>query len=43
MAYAGVVASLLSMAPEARLRGVLLDKLLDALRTTIDRAGIEDG
>jgi GAF domain-containing protein len=43
MAYAGVVASLISIALEARLRGVLLDKLLDALRTTIDRPGIEDG
>jgi GAF domain-containing protein len=43
MAYAGVVASLISMALEARLRGVLLDKLLDALRNTTDRPGIEDG
>ena len=43
MAYAGVVASLISMALEARLRGVLLDRLLDALRTTADRPGIEDG
>jgi GAF domain-containing protein len=43
MAYAGVVASLISIALEARLRGVLLDKLLDALRTTTDRPGIEDG
>jgi GAF domain-containing protein len=43
MAYAGVVASLISMALEARLRGVLLDKLLDALRTTSDRPGVEDG
>ena len=43
MAYAGVVASLISMAIEARLRGVLLDKLLDALRTTSDRPGVEDG
>jgi GAF domain-containing protein len=43
MAYAGVVASLISMALEARLRGVLLDRLLDALRTTTDRPGIEDG
>ena len=43
MAYAGVVASLISMALEARLRGVLLDKLLDAIRNTIDRPGIEDG
>jgi GAF domain-containing protein len=43
MAYAGVVASLISMALEARLRGVLLDRLLDALRTTSDRPDIEDG
>ncbi|HWD43118.1 MAG TPA: GAF domain-containing protein, partial [Actinomycetota bacterium] len=32
LAYAGVVASLVSMAVEARLRGVLLDRLLAALR-----------
>jgi hypothetical protein len=31
------------MALEARLRGVLLDKLLDALRHTTDRPGVEDG
>ena len=43
VAYAGVVASLISMALEARLRGALLDKLLDALRATTDRAGAEDG
>jgi GAF domain-containing protein len=43
MAFAGVVASLISMALEARLRGVLLDRLLDALRATTDRPGIEDG
>jgi GAF domain-containing protein len=43
MAYAGVVASLISMALEARLRGVLLDKLLDALRNSTDRPGVEDG
>lgn len=43
MAFAGVVASLISMALEARLRGVLLDKLLDALRSATDRPGIEDG
>jgi len=42
-AYAGVVASLVSMALEARLRGVLLDKLLDALRTTTDHSDPEDG
>ena len=43
MAYAGVVASLISMALEARLRGVLLDKLLDALRGVADRPDPEDG
>jgi GAF domain-containing protein len=43
MAYAGVVASLISMALEARLRGVLLDKLLDALRNAADRPDVEDG
>ena len=43
MAYAGVVASLISMALEARLRGVLLDRLLDALRNATDRPGVEDG
>jgi GAF domain-containing protein len=43
VAYAGVVASLISMALEARLRGVLLDKLLDALRSTADRPDAEDG
>jgi GAF domain-containing protein len=42
-AYAGVVASLVSMALEARLRGVLLDKLLNALRTTTDHPDPEDG
>jgi hypothetical protein len=42
-AYAGVVASLVSMALEARLRGVLLDKLLAALRTTTDHPDPEDG
>ena len=42
-AYAGVVASLISMALEARLRGALLEKLLDALRTTTDRPDAEDG
>jgi GAF domain-containing protein len=41
-AYAGVVASLISMALEARLRGALLDNLLDALRTTT-RPDVEDG
>jgi GAF domain-containing protein len=43
VAYAGVVASLISMALEARLRGALLDKLLDALRATTDRPDPEDG
>jgi GAF domain-containing protein len=43
VAYAGVVASLISMALEARLRGVLLDKLLDALRGVADRPDPEDG
>ena len=43
MAFAGVVASLISMALEARLRGVLLDRLLDALRATTDRPDVEDG
>ena len=43
MAYAGVVASLISMALEARLRGVLLDRLLDALRAGTDRPDAEDG
>jgi GAF domain-containing protein len=42
-AYAGVVASLISMALEARLRGALLDKLLDALRATAHRPDPEDG
>jgi GAF domain-containing protein len=43
VAYAGVVASLISMALEARLRGALLDKLLDALRGATDRPDAEDG
>jgi GAF domain-containing protein len=42
-AYAGVVASLVSMAVEARLRRVLLDKLLDALRTGSGHPDPEDG
>jgi hypothetical protein len=37
------VASLISMALEARLRGALLDKLLDALRAVTDRPEVEDG
>jgi GAF domain-containing protein len=43
VAYAGVVASLISMALEARLRGALLDKLLDALRGDTDHPDPEDG
>jgi GAF domain-containing protein len=43
VAYAGVVASLVSVAMEARLRGVLLDKLLDALRGVADRPDVDDG
>jgi GAF domain-containing protein len=43
MAYAGVVAGLIAMAMEARLRGVLLDKLLDALRGVGDHPDAEDG
>jgi GAF domain-containing protein len=43
VAYAGVVASLISMALEARLRGALLDKLLDALRAAADRPDVEYG
>jgi GAF domain-containing protein len=43
VAYAGVVASLISMSLEARLRGVLLEKLLDALRGVADRPDVEDG
>jgi GAF domain-containing protein len=43
VAYAGVVASLISMALEARLRGALLNKLLDALRATTDHPDAEDG
>jgi GAF domain-containing protein len=43
VAYAGVVASLISMALEARLRGVLLDKLLDALRGVADCPDPVDG
>ena len=43
MSFAGVVASLISMALEARLRGVLLERLLDALRGIADRPDVEDG
>jgi signal transduction protein with GAF and PtsI domain len=43
MVYAGVAASIIALALEARLRGVLLDRLLDALRAATDRPGPEDG
>jgi GAF domain-containing protein len=43
MAYAGLVASIIGLALEARLRGVLLDRLLAALRASADRPGPEDG
>jgi hypothetical protein len=43
MAYAGLAASLIALALEARLRGVLLDRLLSALRATADRPGPQDG
>jgi len=43
MVYAGVAASLIALALEARLRGVLLDRLLDALRAATERPGPEDG
>jgi GAF domain-containing protein len=43
MVYAGLAASLIAMALEARLRGVLLDRLLAALRAATDRPGPEDG
>jgi len=43
MVYAGLAASLIAMAVEARLRGVLLDRMLAALRATTDRPGPEDG
>jgi GAF domain-containing protein len=43
MAYAGVVASLISIALEARLRGVLLDRLLDTIRASTARPDPEDG
>jgi GAF domain-containing protein len=39
MAYGGVVASLVAMAMEARLRGALLDRLLAAIRSATDRSG----
>ena len=43
MVYAGVAASLIALALEARLRGVLLDRLLEALRAATERPGPEDG
>ena len=43
MVYAGVAASLIALALEASLRGVLLDRLLDALRAATERPGPEDG
>jgi GAF domain-containing protein len=42
-AFAGVAASLIGVAVEARLRGVLLERLLDALRGAAHRPGPEDG
>jgi GAF domain-containing protein len=43
MVYAGVAASVIALALEARLRGVLLDRLLEALRSATDRPGPQDG
>jgi GAF domain-containing protein len=43
MAYAGVAASIIALALEARLRGVLLDRLLEALRSATDPPGPQDG
>jgi GAF domain-containing protein len=43
MVYAGMTASLIALALEARLRGVLLDRLLESLRAATDRPGPEDG
>jgi len=43
MVFAGVAASLIALALEARLRGVLLDRLLDALQSATERPGPEDG
>jgi GAF domain-containing protein len=43
MVYAGVAASLIALALEARLRRVLLDRLLEALRSATDRPGPQDG
>jgi len=42
-AYAGLAASLISLTMEARLRGVLLERLLDALRVANDHPDVEDG
>lgn len=43
MVYAGMAASVIALALEARLRGVLLDRLLEALRSATDRPGPQDG
>jgi len=43
MVYAGVAASVIALALEARLRGVLLDRLLEAIRAAADRPGPQDG
>ena len=43
MVYAGVAASVIALALEARLRGVLLDRLLEAIRAATDRPGPQDG
>jgi GAF domain-containing protein len=43
MVYAGVAASVIALALEARLRGVLLDRLLEAVRSAADRPGPQDG
>jgi GAF domain-containing protein len=43
MVYAGVAANVIALALEARLRGVLLDRLLEALRSAADRPGPQDG
>jgi GAF domain-containing protein len=43
MAFAGVAASLIAMAVEARLRGVLLERLLEALRSGTGAPDVEDG
>jgi GAF domain-containing protein len=43
MVYAGVTASLIALALEARLRGVLLDRLLESLRAAADQPSQEHG